>query len=604
MPALLIYLLKVNVALLLFCLCYYTILRPLTFYTLNRIYLVKAILFSSVYPLIDFTWLFARHEKLVQPLQGVVLEITLQTKPIAQTNYWNWSIFIFWMGFVLMAMRLVIQFISLWKMHRRSKVAHIQHYKIREISEEVNPFSFWQSIYINPKQHAPGELPAVIAHEQVHVSQWHTLDILLAEFSLVYYWFNPGVWLIKRAVTENLEFITDRKILQQGVNAKSYQYSLLYASINTPHNTLVNHFNISTIKKRIMMMNSKKSSAFSLTRYGLIAPAILVLLLTFGTSSRAALLKKGISSAKNITARVLNMAHLNVSTPVIASVSGKPVAKPSNSTRLTVLTTQRAVTPALDTTLKISKLSAVTDTPKYYIATKQQLSDSLYYLINGSPSTSAQLTLLNPKDILSMHVIKAPHAEKLYGEKASKGVIIVTTKDGENTEAAKQVLEKVQGFNFNSAKAGQEPHIFLSKTKNGAITITGKADSGTKKLTTTDNANRVLTGNAVNGGNRKLFITTNGSRKDSLNDVIVIGSSTKTDGIKNLRIKGNVTPGKASPLILIDGKEATNEEMKSIDPGKIERVEVYKDKASLKPYGKKGANGVVVIVTKQGAVKP
>jgi bla regulator protein BlaR1 len=218
MPDILIYLLKVNIALLLFCLGYYLVLRRLTFYTLNRVYLITAILFSSLYPLIDLTGIMQRHEKLVEPIQLIV--ITLNTKatqlaePVAQTNYWQWLVWIFWTGVAVMSTRLAIQFISLWKIYRRSKPANLHNYNVRIIYEEANPFSFWQSIFINPRHHADDELRSIIAHEQVHVSQWHTLDILLAELSLVFYWFNPGVWLIKKAVAENLEFITDRQILR------------------------------------------------------------------------------------------------------------------------------------------------------------------------------------------------------------------------------------------------------------------------------------------------------------------------------------------------------------------------------------------------------
>jgi bla regulator protein BlaR1 len=224
MPAILIYLLKVNVALLLFCFCYYAILRRLTFYTLNRVYLLTAILFSSLYPLIDFTSLLQPNDKMVQPLQVAIIELNIQAanfaKPVAKANYWEWLVILFWVGVTVMALRLGIQFLSLYKIHRSSKPASISNQHVRVIQDSANPFSFWQSIYINPNQHAAQELPAIIAHEQIHVTEWHTLDVLLAELSLVFYWFNPGVWLIKKAVAENLEFITDRKILMQGVDVK------------------------------------------------------------------------------------------------------------------------------------------------------------------------------------------------------------------------------------------------------------------------------------------------------------------------------------------------------------------------------------------------
>ncbi|MGZ3836490.1 MAG: hypothetical protein ACXVB0_23445, partial [Mucilaginibacter sp.] len=63
MPALFTFLFKVNIALVLFCLGYYAVLRHLTFYTLNRIYLVVAILFASVYPLININSFVQNHQQ-------------------------------------------------------------------------------------------------------------------------------------------------------------------------------------------------------------------------------------------------------------------------------------------------------------------------------------------------------------------------------------------------------------------------------------------------------------------------------------------------------------------------------------------------------------
>lgn len=285
MPTLLIYLFKANVALILFCAGYYFIFRKLTFYTLNRVYLITALLFSSIYPLVDFSTLLPQ-DNIVKPLQitdvkliyGIYNYGRADGSPGVET-YWQYLLIIFWLGVTIMAFRLLLQFASLFKIYHRSVPQKIYNRQVRVIDEEASAFSFWQSIYINPSKYSENEIKAVVVHEDVHVKQWHTLDILLAEVSLVFYWFNPGIWLIKKAISENLEFFTDREILKQGVNAKNYQYSLLYASFNTSPNAVVNHFNISTIKKRIIMMNAKKSSAFSLGRYSIMIPIVAALLL-------------------------------------------------------------------------------------------------------------------------------------------------------------------------------------------------------------------------------------------------------------------------------------------------------------------------------------
>jgi bla regulator protein BlaR1 len=633
MPDILIYLLKVNIALLLFCLGYYLVLRRLTFYTLNRVYLITAILFSSLYPLIDLSGIMQRHEKLVEPIQLIV--ITLNTKatqlaqPVSQTNYWQWLVWIFWTGVAIMATRLAIQFISLWKIYRRSKPANLHNYNVRIIHEEANPFSFWQSIFINPSHHADDELRSIIAHEQVHVSQWHTLDILLAELSLVFYWFNPGVWLMKKAVAENLEFITDRQILRQGIDAKSYQYSLLYASFNTSPNAMVNHFNISTIKKRIMMMNSKRSSAYSLTRYGFIAPAVLVLLLAFGTS-KAAFIKKSLNSAKNATSKVIAQISINEADKI--SKEDKNILTRAKE----ALVSYKAELLNPDTTIKLNNISFTNDTPKYKMTTSMHFTgpDSAYYILNGKPMGSILSSTINPNDIASIHIVGPPSAAKLFGPKATAGAVLFITKDAENTALNKEIIEKVLAIKKTGSPS--QTGIVSVKPPKGSlnsITIKGTTDSlfGKTKGTVTS---VTITGTPDYASlpiKRKVTgVKINGVQDTTVKDVVVVGYaiSTKNGNIIN-RARINGVPAKITtsdqviinghmsydslgkklsnldklgneePLYVIDGKPASS--INNISPNSIENVQVLKELSAISLYGEKGKNGVILITTKEGA---
>src|ERR1700761_5010047 len=103
MPALFVFLLKVNVALLLFCAGYYLVLRHLTFYTLNRVYLVGAIIFATVYPQINLDGFFQRHQQLAQPVYVVVENLQLSPQTLAQPTYWSWLEITFFAGVVLLA---------------------------------------------------------------------------------------------------------------------------------------------------------------------------------------------------------------------------------------------------------------------------------------------------------------------------------------------------------------------------------------------------------------------------------------------------------------------------------------------------------------------
>src|SRR5690606_28772185 len=109
----------------------------------------------------------------------------------------------------------------------------------------------------NPQSHNKHELEAILKHEQVHVIQLHTADVLLAEITAIFYWFNPGVWLIKGAIQENLEFITDQSVLRSGIDKKIYQYNILNITSLPSGIHAANNFNLQSLKRRIIMMNSR-----------------------------------------------------------------------------------------------------------------------------------------------------------------------------------------------------------------------------------------------------------------------------------------------------------------------------------------------------------
>src|SRR6185369_4807428 len=106
------------------------------------------------------------------------------------------------------------------------------------------------------------------------------LDILWAEFICIFNWYNPFAWLIRRAVRQNLEFIADDKVLQNGIDRKQYQY-LLVKVIGNNQFSIAQKFNFSSLKKRIAMMNKMKSAGVHLLKFLFILPLVAVLLVAF-----------------------------------------------------------------------------------------------------------------------------------------------------------------------------------------------------------------------------------------------------------------------------------------------------------------------------------
>lgn len=150
--------------------------------------------------------------------------------------------------------------------------------------ENISPFSFWTNIYFNPRLHPEEEYEKIFMHEQVHVGQLHSLDVLFSEIFLAFFWYNPLCWMIRKSIQENLEFIADQQVLASGINIKNYQYSLIQTSALSTHSQLRNHFNFKNLKKRIIMMNKQQSSKASFGSYFLIVPAVIFCSLIFGRS--------------------------------------------------------------------------------------------------------------------------------------------------------------------------------------------------------------------------------------------------------------------------------------------------------------------------------
>jgi hypothetical protein len=326
MPALLLILFKINLVLLLFAAAYHLILRRLTFYTINRVFLVLGIVFSTIYPFINLTDFFNRQEQVNPNVTALVPKIDMNA--LMQNNaiidYWNVIVILFYVGVVCMALRLIALFVSLYRVHQTSKPGSVRNLSVRILDGHVSPFSFWQTVYVNPEIHSTHELDTILEHEQIHVKEWHTLDIILAEISVVFYWFNPGVWLMKKAIKENIEFITDARIVKKGIDKKAYQYSLLGVGSLQPSVALVNNFNLSDLKKRIKMMNAKRSSPKKLVIYALILPVLLITTLAFTISKKE--IKEHLMPLRAVFSNTVIVAA-----PIKAKTINKLPAKKSNA---------------------------------------------------------------------------------------------------------------------------------------------------------------------------------------------------------------------------------------------------------------------------------
>jgi len=184
-------------------------------------------------------------------------------------------------GVCFFGARLVLQMAVLCYQACSQPVIRDGGYRIVETSGNRAPCSFVNNIFINPALYDPETYQQILIHEKIHVSGRHTLDILAAEIAVVVQWFNPFIWLYRREVENNLEFLTDQSVLlHRDVEKSAYQLSLL--RVSAPHLTfsITNNYNQSLLKRRIVMMNSQRSRRQTVWKYFFLLPLLTVLVIT------------------------------------------------------------------------------------------------------------------------------------------------------------------------------------------------------------------------------------------------------------------------------------------------------------------------------------
>jgi len=287
MEAVLIYSFKVAVCLGVLYGFYFLALRHLTFYNWNRWFLLLGSLACCAIPVLATLSWFQSSPTPYGPVLKIIPRLyTFATpgSPAAANpdfysdflNFWLPLLFIF--GVLVQGARLGMQFWSFYRLRQHAQRLPGYAEKVYQIDQNLAPFSFGQSIFLNSDLLQLADLPEIIRHELVHVQQAHTVDIIWMEIVCLLNWYNPFAWLLRQQLRQNLEFIADHHVLQSGTDKKHYQY-LFPQVIGQPDFRLANQFNFSPLKKRIMMMNKMPSSKRELAKFLLIFPVMAVLLL-------------------------------------------------------------------------------------------------------------------------------------------------------------------------------------------------------------------------------------------------------------------------------------------------------------------------------------
>ena len=281
------YFLKINVAIALFYAFYRLFFHKDTFFHWRRMALLCFFAISMLYPLLNIQGWIKAHEPMVAmaDLYATILLPEQVVTPTQETVI-NWqevimqfAKIIYWSGMLLLTARFFVQLGSIIRLHFQCSKSNIQGVRVHLLKKETGPFSFFHWIFIHPQSHTESEISEIITHEETHARQYHSVDVLFSEIMCIFCWFNPFIWLMKREVRGNLEYMADHRVLETGHDSKSYQYHLLGLAHHKAAANLSNSFNVLPLKNRIKMMNKRRTKEIGRTKYLMFLPLAAILMI-------------------------------------------------------------------------------------------------------------------------------------------------------------------------------------------------------------------------------------------------------------------------------------------------------------------------------------
>lgn len=283
------YLIKSTACLLLFYGFYRLLLERQSNHHFKRGYLLLTLLGGILLPLVRIpvkTPLAASDGTVNGALYPGVQALTSISSPASTP--WDWTLAFYGLGLALFGVFFVLNLHRLIRKIRRNPQEHSQAYTRVLLPAPEPPHTFFKYLFLHARAYRGGEIPdAVIAHEEVHIRQRHSADLLLAELICLLFWFNPLAYLYRAAIRLNHEFLADREVLRGGAGPLDYQRTLLeFSGANKNQPAFVHAFNYSSIKKRIVVMKSNIPKRRQRATTALLVPVAALAL--YGFTSRIA----------------------------------------------------------------------------------------------------------------------------------------------------------------------------------------------------------------------------------------------------------------------------------------------------------------------------
>ncbi|MCW5517608.1 M56 family metallopeptidase [Muriicola sp. Z0-33] len=580
MEAFLEYILKASGILVVFYLTYHIFLKKETFFEANRHFLLAGLLVAFLLPLLTIT----RYVDVTPVTYENYSGIPATFSEGLSTTSWDWMAIlsdVYLMGLLFLIVKFALQLLSLRSMIKAHSSKKENGFVYVETNKEIAPFSFFNYIFYNPHLYSAEELQAILEHERAHSSQWHTLDVLLAHAITMVLWINPFGWLYKKNIKQNLEFLADESAAKGVTSLKSYQYTLLRVS-GVPFSTqITNAFYNSLIKKRIVMLHKSKSDRRNLYKYALVLPLLLVFVLAFNieTKARPIPVTEEISYADSMFMSADQQYSITKETTdseiddlvrEIKNEGGTLLVKKVKRNKEGYITAIKITFKTEDSEV-VGQYSNDEGIPPIFFGEDE---NGGLYINGGNSNTHSNSFIHVEADVDNEHEHDGDYEVivKRSGKHKTHKNVWVSKDSGkdkriviENVDGKKTII--VDGKEISEEELEKEGIIHKEKIK----------------IKTIDNDDK---------GNVMIIMSDDDDDNDEDFDIKVKSADNNSFFFVD-------TDGEEEPLILIDGKEVSEKEVKALSPDKIATINVIKGEKAESEYGNKGKNGVVIINTKK-----
>jgi hypothetical protein len=467
MDSLLLYLLKVSALISLFYLCYLLLFRKDTFFVRNRILLILTLVLPTTIPVLKIPVLRESPVGLGTSglLDNPIFSETTSLSAISINESFDYNLVFKWIYFIiagLLLLKVAISIITTLNITRKGTVFKSQFPKVIISDLQHPPFSFFPYVVIPKEDFNCGKYLDVLEHESAHIKQGHTFDLLLCEICIAFQWFNPFIWLIRKSIILNHEYLADHASLINN-NVKEYQIKLLNFQVGLKNISLAHNFN-SLIKNRIIMINKKSSSKFAILKNFLILPVVAFAAYAFVTpeyhydktspsavvSMAEGIVMGSVTNEQNKPMWGVRITVSDISTREFTDQNGSFTfgSVPNGSSIVFSYKGYKTITLNPDFSKNmIVKMMKDPDVappdiklvPPKTTPSGQTTQPPPLYIVDGVERENSH-DFLDPNTFNTAYFLKGDSATAIFGEKAKNGVIVVTlTKDGKRKQEVPRI---------------------------------------------------------------------------------------------------------------------------------------------------------------------